>query len=138
MTWVKKAASGEVRFSVDAWLRIWVTLEDVQVHEKVVPIIKEYEQKRDELKASPDMSDNDKIKELKGIRKEYVDKLEAIKDEVISSCAFDIGSQASSPAGAIKLEFEVGDPDRGSLLMEDVLYGGWDVSESEELEIDEQ
>ena len=136
MGWVRKASS-EVRFDANAWVRIWVGIDNVRANEEAKVIIAEYERKRDELKTSSELSDNEKVKGLKELRKEYVGKLEADEESILQSCAHTVASNALSETGGIKIEYEIGERSSGTIWMEDVLYGGSDDSPQEELGIEE-
>ena len=137
MSWIKKA-SDEVRFSGDAWVRVWVTSTDVESSEQIGAIKDKYKKEVERLRDA-DLKPSQKIDELNKIRKDIVAEAETIADDVIGDIAtqkcIDLSSYSESNYG-IKLEIELKRPDRGSINNWDNIFWSED-DEQAELWIDE-
>jgi len=144
MSWVIKAQDEwSVRFDGEAWVRVFITKEDLEQNTEISAVVNEYRLHVERLQQSGAEA-KERVKELLGIRKEHVNKLRDLCGEHVSPNL--LAQIAASKMGdgfivterdyGTKVECDLDDKSmQGRVNWEGFLYNEWEPED--ELNIDD-
>jgi len=142
MSWVIKAQDEwSVRFDGEAWVRVFITKEDLEQNTEISAVVNEYRLHVERLQQSGAEA-KERVKELVGIRKEHVNKLKELSEKSnllvqIASSKMTDGFGVTEREYGTKVECDLDAKSvQGRVNWESFLYNEWEPED--ELNIQEE